>query len=515
VARRRDDGISSPGSRTVTELGEWLDRLTPEKRALLERQLLQRRARQEPKDRGEEHLGPRGPDDPLVLSFSQQQLWFLQQWNRDGSAYNASLNLRLDGVLDEEALRRSFQTIVDRHETLRTVVVDDDGIPTARLLVDPVFSFHEVDLTGGPPAPDLEIEDAVRTIVRIPFDLSRDLMIRVGLIRLAADARVICMTLHHIACDGWSRGILFDELTALYEGFVTGHPPSLPELPVQYGDFALWQQGWLTGDVLKGEIEFWRDELAGSDFILDLPTDLPRPEVLTFVGGRLGFVIPPEVAEGLRTLGREERATIFMVMHAATGALLHGLTGQEDFLVGSPVGNRRWPETEPLIGFFVNTLLLRLRMTGDPTFRQLVQRCRETAVSCYAHQDIPFERIVQALRPKRHSDRNPLFQVNLRMQGPAPAPPTLPGLTATRVSVAFGSSRFDLALGFVDAPGTLDGYVEYNSALFHEDTVSSWMSGFVDLLGAAIRNPDQPLSDLVVGVRTRVRPRSDHADASG
>jgi hypothetical protein len=384
----------------VTELGEWLDRLTPEKRALLERQLLQRRARQEPKDRGEEHLGPRGPDDPLVLSFSQQQLWFLQQWNRDGSAYNASLNLRLDGVLDEEALRRSFQTIVDRHETLRTVVVDDDGIPTARLLVDPVFSFHEVDLTGGPPAPDLEIEDAVRTIVRIPFDLSRDLMIRVGLIRLAADARVICMTLHHIACDGWSRGILFDELTALYEGFVTGHPPSLPELPVQYGDFALWQQGWLTGDVLKGEIEFWRDELAGSDFILDLPTDLPRPEVLTFVGGRLGFVIPPEVAEGLRTLGREERATIFMVMHAATGALLHGLTGQEDFLVGSPVGNRRWPETEPLIGFFVNTLLLRLRMTGDPTFRQLVQRCRETAVSCYAHQDIPFERIVQALRPQ-------------------------------------------------------------------------------------------------------------------
>jgi len=193
-----------------------------------------------------------------------------------------------------------------------------------------------------------------------------------------------------------------------------------------------------------------------------------------------------------------------MVVHAATGALLNGLTGQYDFLVGSPVGSRRWPETEPLIGFFVNTLLLRLRMTGDPSFRELVRRCRETAVSCYAHQDIPFERIVQALRPKRHPDRNPLFQVNLRMQGPAPPPPVLPDLTASRVSVAVGSSRFDLALGFVDAPGDLDAYVEFNSALFAEATIESWMKTFVGMLEIACQDPDLPLSKLVEPLRTQV-----------
>ena len=210
------------------------------------------------------------------------------------------------------------------------------------------------------------------------------------------------------------------------------------------------------------------------------------------------------MADALRRIGRNERATIFMVVHAATGVLLHGLSGQDDFLVGSPVGSRRWPETEPLIGFFVNTLLLRLRMSGDPTFRELVRRCRETAVSCYAHQDIPFERIVQALRPKRRPDRNPLFQVNLRMQGPAPQPPELPGLTASRVSVGLGSSRFDLALGFVDAPGVLGGYVEYNSALFEEATVEGWMDAFVSILEWASLEPDLPLSRLVEPLRLLV-----------
>jgi non-ribosomal peptide synthetase component F len=185
-----------------------------------------------------------------------------------------------------------------------------------------------------------------------------------------------------------------------------------------------------------------------------------------------------------------------MVVYAATGLLLNAITEQEDFLVGSPVGSRRWPETEPLIGFFVNTLLLRLRMSGDPSFRELVGRCRETAISCYAHQDVPFERIVQSLRPKRHAGRNPLFQVNLRMQGPAPDPPKLPGLHASRLSVGLGSSRFDLALGFVDAPGDLNGYVEFNSALFDEKTIDRWMRGFQQILVRATTDPDLRISTL-------------------
>lgn len=488
----------------MSDLGSRLDKLSPEKRALLERQLLQRRANEAQKSGSDAKLRRRGPDEPLLLSNAQQQLWFLQQWQRDGSAYNATLNLRLDGDLDEDALRRSFQTILDRHETLRTLVVDDDGVPRAQLVEDAAFSFYEVNLSSGPPPSEDDIARTVRAVVLLPFHLGTDLMMRVGLIRISPTSRVICMVLHHIACDGWSRSILFDELTALYNGFVTGQAIELPELPAQYGDFALWQQGWLTGDVLRKEVAFWREELAGADLVLELPVDHPRPDVLSFEGGRLGFVVPAAIADRMRQIGREERATIFMVVHAATGALLHGLTGQEDFLVGSPVGSRRWPETEPLIGFFVNTLLLRLRMRGDPSFRELVRRCRETAVSCYAHQDVPFERVVQAVRPKRSPNRNPLFQVNLRMQGPAPAPPVLPKLTATRVSVGLGSSRFDLALGFVDAPGDLGGYVEYNSALFDEGSIDAWMRAFVDMLAAACAEPDTPLSTLTAPIRAIV-----------
>ena len=481
----------------MADIGDRLAKLTPEKRALLERELLQRRRASQLASGNPAVLPRRGPDDPLVLSYSQQQLWFLQEWQRDGSAYNASLNIRFDGDLNEEAFRQSFQVIIDRHETLRTVVVDDRGIPRAKLLDDPTFAFDEIDLSGGTPPTDEQIADAVRSVVRKPFDLSRDLMLRVGLIRLSPRARIVCMALHHIACDGWSRGILFDELTRLYVGFVTGSPATLPELKVQYGDFAQWQTRWLDGPVLDQEIQFWKQELAGSDFVLELPLDHPRPDVLTFIGGRTNFTIPMPIADSMRSLGRSERATIFMVVHAATGLLLNAITGQDDFLVGSPVGSRRWPETEPLIGFFVNTLLLRLRMSGDPTFRELVRRCRETAVSCYAHQDVPFERIVQALRPKRHAGRNPLFQVNLRMQGPAPAPPELPGLRASRISVGLGSSRFDLALGFVDAPGELNGYVEFNSALFDQKTIDRWMQGFQPLIAQAVADPDLRMSTLV------------------
>ena len=496
---------SSTGS--GSDLSKRLDSLSPEKRAIIERQLMARRVRKAADGSEGGRLEVRGPDDPLLLSYSQQQLWFLDQWEPGSAVYNASLVLRFDGPLDEYALRDAIQTIVDRHESLRTVAVDVDGLPTAELLEDPVFVFHRIDLTtSGAPA-DEEIVEAARSVVRIPFDLGADLLMRVGLIQVAPDAHVICMVQHHMACDGLSRGIIFDEMAALYAAYAAGRPDPLPPLPVQYGDFALWQYRHLQGDVLRGEVEFWREEVAGADFVTELPTDHPRPEVLTFVGGRERFTIPAEDAELLRAVGRDERATSFMIVHGLTGLLLHGLTGQEDLLVGSPVANRRWPETEPLIGFFINTVLLRLRMRGDPTFRELVRRSRETAVRCYAHQDFPFERVVQAVRPRRLSDRNPLFQVNLRMQGPAPEAPDLPGLVGSRVSIGVESSRFDLALGFVDTPGALDGYIEYNSALFEESSVQSWIAAFLDAVGRAAHHPDVHLSELTRPLRGLVAER--------
>lgn len=489
----------------MSDVGRRVDQLSPEKRALLERQLLARRAAQQAGTGPVRGLQPRGPGVPPALSFAQQQLWFLDQWQPGGSAYNASLDVRFDGPLDEDALLAAFQAIVERHETLRTVVVDDDGVPVARLLDEPRVTFTHVDLrpsaTGCEPGPDGEADEAavvaaVRSVVDAPFDLARDLMLRVGLIRLGPESRIVCVVMHHIACDGWSRSIVFDELAELYAANVEHRRAELPALPVQYADYAHWQQGWLRGPVLQAEREFWREELAGVEEVLALPTDFPRPEVLSFRGARRSFEIPEEPARRLRELGREQRATIFMVMHAATGVLLHAVTGQVDFCVGSPVANRRWPETEGLIGFFVNTLLLRLRMRGDPSFAELVGRSRETAVNCYAHQELPFEQVVQAVRPKRRGDRNPLFQVNLRMQGPAPDPPRLPGLTSRRVSVGVGSSRFDLALGFVDQAGPMPGYIEYNSALFDPATVAGWSDGFAAIVGAAVVDPELRISEL-------------------
>jgi hypothetical protein len=484
-----------------SDLSKRLDSLTPEKRAIIERQLMARRAQKSAEGGREGRLPVRGPDDPLLLSYSQQQLWFLDQWEPGSSVYNASLVLRFDGHLDVDALRRAIQTIVDRHESLRTVAVDVEGLPTAQLLEHPVFEFHRIDLTASGLPSEEEIVEAARSVVRIPFDLGADLLMRVGLIKVAPDAHVVCMVQHHLACDGLSRGLIFDEMAALYTAYVQGLPDPLPPLQVQYGDFALWQYKHLQGDVLRGEVEFWRNEVAGADFVTELPTDHPRPDVLTFVGGRERFTIPASDADRLRAVGREERATSFMVVHAMTGLLLHGLTGQDDLLVGSPVANRRWPETEPLIGFFINTVLLRLRMRGDPTFRELVRRSRETAVRCYAHQDFPFERVVQAVRPRRMSDRNPLFQVNLRMQGPAPDAPDLPGLTGSRVSIGVESSRFDLALGFIDTPGALDGYVEFNSALFDALTVRRWLELFLAAVSHAAGNPDEHLSVLAAPLR--------------
>ncbi len=491
-------------SGTGSDLSKRLDGLSPEKRAIIERQLMARRARKSQAGGQEGRLPRRGPDDPLLLSYSQQQLWFLDQWEPGSAVYNASLVLRFDGELDEDALRRAIQTIVDRHESLRTVAIDVEGLPTAKVLEHPVFDFHRIDLTTAGLPSDEEIVEAARSVVRIPFDLSADVLMRVGLIKVAPDAHVVCLVQHHMACDGLSRGIIFDEVAALYTAYVQGKPDPLPPLPVQYADFALWQFNHLQGEVLRGEVEFWRDEVAGADFVTELPTDHPRPEVLTFVGGRERFSIPAPDADRLRAVGREERATSFMVVHALTGLLLHGLTGQDDILVGSPVANRRWPETEPLIGFFINTVLLRLRMREDPTFRELVRRSRETAVRCYAHQDFPFERVVQAVRPRRLSDRNPLFQVNLRMQGPAPDAPDLPGLVGSRVSIGVESSRFDLALGFIDAPGALDAYVEFNSALFEAGTVRRWLDVFLAVVARTATHPDEHLSDLTAPLRELV-----------
>lgn len=275
--------MSAPAD-SGSDLSRRLDSLSPEKRAVIERQLMARRVKKSADGAVEGRLPRRGPDDPLLLSYSQQQLWFLDQWEPGSSTYNASLVLRFDGRLDEDALQRAIQTMVDRHESLRTVAVDVDGLPTARLLEDPKFELLRIDLTPGGEPTQEEIVESARSVARLPFDLSSDLLIRVGLIRVGPEAHVLCMVQHHMACDGLSRGLIFAEVAALYTAYAEGEPNPLPPLQVQYGDFALWQYHHLQGEVLRQEVEFWREEVAGADFVTELPTDHPRPEVLTFVG---------------------------------------------------------------------------------------------------------------------------------------------------------------------------------------------------------------------------------------
>jgi len=473
--------------------GSRIDDLSPERRALLEQELLKRRVAA--RDAALATLPRRQADQPMPLSFPQQQLWFLDQLEPSSSAYNASLNMRLEGGLDVGALRRAFDEIVDRHETLRTVVDDEEGVPTARLLDHLGATIIEVDLASeGSAASHEDIEAAVRELVQQPFDLSADVMLRVGIITIGPTDHVLCMTMHHIACDGVSRGVLFDEVSALYNAFVSDRPSPLAPLPVQYADYAAWQQGWLKGEGLDAELEFWRDELRGADLVADLPLDHERTMTPSSKGGRVPFVVPASVAHGLRGLGREERATLYMVLHAATGVFLHGLSGQDDLIVGSPVANRRWAETDALIGFFVNTLVIRARMTGDPTFRELLRRSRETAIRCYGHQELPFDLVVQALRPRRHPNRNPLFQCNLRVQTATPAPPVMKGVRCRHISVGLNSSRFDVALGFADEAGDLHGYLEYNAALFDPETATAWIDGLLQMLAMGATDPDMHIS---------------------
>ncbi|MEA2827782.1 MAG: hypothetical protein QOG43_2221 [Actinomycetota bacterium] len=478
---------------SVSELRGRIGELSPEKRRILEQQLLKRRAG----NARAEAIRPRAPGEPFPFSFSQQRLWFLEQFSPGSSAYNATLTMRLDGRVDVDALSRAFDTLVARHEVLRTVADDVGGLPEPRILEDAQVPLRRIDLRGPDGTASQERIDAeLQAETSRSFDLSRDVMVRVGLLQVGGESHLLHIVLHHIACDGWSRGVLFDELSALYNAYSQDRAPDLPELRIQYGDFALWQQRWLQGQALATELDWWREYLAGANTVLDLPTDHPRPAAQTFTGARLQFTLSEEVTDAVREFGRQERTTVFMTGLAVLGILLSFETGQDDILVGSPVANRQRAETEPLIGFFVNTLLFRVRMPGDPTVREVVRQARENAIAAYSHQDVPFDKLVEVLRPRRHPGRNPLFQVNYRMQGPPPPPPQLTGLKTTRAPSAFSMARFDLALGIVDTPTQLRGYVEYIAALFERTTAQRLADRFCELLGRAVTQPDLRLSEL-------------------
>ncbi|MPY45031.1 amino acid adenylation domain-containing protein, partial [Streptomyces phyllanthi] len=437
-------------------------------------------------------ITPAPRDQALPLSFAQQRLWFLDQLEPGSTEYNVPLRTRWREPLDTEALRRALGTVVARHEVLRTrLVAGPDG--TARQVIDPPgpFVLPVADVSGAPD-PETAARDLAAASAAAPFDLAAGPLIRAVLIRLGATDHVLGLSLHHVVFDEWSGTIFWRELTALYEAFRTGEPDPLPPLAVQYADFAAWQRSELTGEVLDGQLAYWRERLADAP-VRELPTDRPRPPVRSNAGSAVGFTVPEPVADGLREIARENGATTFMVLLAGFSVVLGRYADTDDVVVGSPVANRNHAQVEDLIGFFVNTLVLRTDLSGDPTFAELVGRVRETALGAYAHQDLPFEQLVDALVTERDRSRTPLFQVLFDYFGDDGSH----GEAEHDGEQTGGSAKFDLRLIVGDGgAGGLMGMVEFSTALFDRSTVERMAGHLCTVLAAVAADAALPLSGV-------------------
>ncbi len=445
-------------------------------------------------------IRPAPRDQDLPPSFAQQRLWFLDQLEPKSSFYNISRSLALEGVLNLEALRKSLSGILDRHEVLRTTIHLADENPTQVVGESKPCPLSIVDLSEGQDSQSQRQEAMCRildTESKRPFDLSRDLMVRATLIRLGPTKHVLLLVTHHIASDGWSSGILWQELATLYAAFSRGEPDPLPEMPIQYADYAVWQRQWLQGKVLETQLSYWTKQLSNTS-VLELPTDRPRPAVQSYRGARQSLAFTKVFTDQLQALSRKEGVTFFMTLLAALQTLLHRYSGQEDIAVGTPIAGRTRSETEGLIGFFVNTLVLRSELSANPTFRELLARVRKVALEAYEHQDLPFEKLVEELHPDRDLSRSPLFQVMFAHQNVPRQTFELPGLTVSPVEINNYTAKFDLSLYTTVETQGLKACLEYNTDLFDAATVKRMLGHFEVLLEGIVANPDQRLSELPI-----------------
>ncbi|HYG63144.1 MAG TPA: amino acid adenylation domain-containing protein, partial [Thermoanaerobaculia bacterium] len=440
---------------------------------------------------------PRPDPGPAPLSFAQERLWFLDRLE-PGPLYNVPVGARLAGPLDVAALAASLGEIVRRHEALRTRFLEERGSPLQEPLPwEPgLVPLSVLDLSELPDrAREAEARRLATQEARRPFDLASGRLLRLALVRLETRDHLLLLTVHHVAADGWSMGVLLAELSVLYPALSVDLSSPLPEPPVQYVDFAVWQRAWLTGEPLEREVEHWRERLAGAPEVLEIPADRPRHPGGTIQGGQRPFHLAAGVWGGLSALARREGGTPFMGLLAAFQALLSRATGQRDVVVGAPIANRTRPEIEGLIGFFANTLVLRLDLTGDPSFQELARRARAVSLEAYAHQDVPFEKLVVELAPERALGRNPLFQAMLVWQDAVPSL-SLPGMDVELVEGATGTAKFEMVLALTAAEGGLVGGMEYSADLYDPATIERVLGHLRTLLEGAVADPGTRLSDL-------------------
>lgn len=441
-------------------------------------------------------------DRALPVSFAQERLWFLDQLEPGNPAYNLPAAVRLSGALDLVILEQSLNEILRRHEALRTTFTLVEGQPVQ--IITPLASCRlaVMHLEGVPKAEqEAEVQRLASEAVQRPFDLAHGPLWRAQLLRLTPEEHVLLLTMHHTVCDARSVEVLCRELLVLYDAFSAGQPSPLPELPVQYADFAHWQQQYMRGEVFETQLVYWQRQLADAPLVLELPTDYPRPAIQTYRGARQSLVLTKSLSEALKELSQQHGTTLFMTLLAALQTLLYRYTGQQDILVGTPVSYRPHAEVEGLLGPFTNTLVLRSNFTGMRSFPELLAQVRDVTLGAFAHQDLPFEKLVEALHPERNLSRTPLFQVCFALQHPRQALQS-PGLTMSLLEKPTGTSRFDLDISLMDTAQGLRGALEYNAAMFEADSIQQLLEHFQHLLESLVADPTQQLSALLLSPDT-------------
>ncbi|MEH2041491.1 amino acid adenylation domain-containing protein [Nostoc sp.] len=442
----------------------------------------------------------------LPLSFAQQRLWFLDQLIPNNPFYNIPLALHLTGSLKLAALEQTFNEIVQRHEALRTTIVVQKGQPVQVINPTLTIPLPIIDLRQLPQAErEIQARRLTTQEAQRPFNLSTDSLLQVKLLWLDETQYILLLTMHHIVSDGWSIGVLIQEIAALYTAFASNQPSPLPKLRIQYADFAYWQRQWLQGEVLKKQLSYWQKQLDGIS-MLNLPTDRPRLAVQTYQGARQPLQLSKSLSKALLALGQQEGVTLFITLLAAFQALLYRYTQQEDITIGSPIANRNRSEIEGLIGFFVNSLVLRTDLSGNPTFRELLSRVKEVALGAYSHQDLPFEKLVEELHPERNLNQNPLFQVVFALQNAPMTALDLPSLTLSPLPFETETTRFDLEFHlwepntqnglWADSSEGISGFVIYSTDLFDDVTITRMLGHFQILLEGIVENPEDRIAQL-------------------
>ncbi|TAE58569.1 MAG: non-ribosomal peptide synthetase, partial [Nostocales cyanobacterium] len=473
----------------MSDLIKRLENLSPEKRELVLQKLK--------KQQKTPILQPLSKDNPLPLSFAQQRLWFINQLEGENCVYNVPFFWQINGILNINALEKSLLEISQRHEILRTSFDVVDDLPTQIIHTQPTLKIEVIDWQNLPEKEQLnKAKNLAIAELQQPFNLSKDPLLRVKLLKLANQSHLLFLVIHHIVCDGWSMDIFKSELLTLYTNFSQNQPASLPQLSLQYADFAQWQREYLQGEILTKQLNYWQQQLAEINPILELPTDYPRPSAQSFRGSSEFLQIDRDLTQKLKQLSHDSRTTLFMTLLTIFSLLLSRYSNQKDIVIGSAIANRNRKEIEPLIGFFVNTLALRIKLQNNPTFSELLQQVKQITLDAYDHQDLPFEKLVDELKLERSLSHHPLFQVTFGLQTGTQEKIEIPGLSLTRFEWENTTTLFDLSLIFRENSQGLIGEWEYATDLFKAETIQRMVNHFQVIIKQIINNPHQLINNI-------------------